>query len=177
MLMLIATAPVMLAFAIVNYKQTVFSVVTFFVVVANDFYIVWFYLAYMYTDWKRFEGIDEPQRTEPDPKKIPPVAVNGVYTSVTPGVKLDKVRLFNRALIDMRNSNLDVNMTETFWAVEKINDEIRWNRTGGAGRSDFVEVLERGISFGAYKKVGGQGKRVPADWRLIRKLEQGTPLP
>lgn len=174
-IMLIATVPILLAFAIVNYKQNVFSISTFFVIVANDWYVIWFYMAYMYADWKITEGKEPERKITSDAMGSMP-QVRG-YAHETKGIKIDKIRLFNRALIDMRNSNFEVDMTEAFWVVEKVADESRWNRIGGLGRTDFVDVLERGILYGAYKKVGGQGKRVPNDWKLIRALEQGLPLP
>jgi hypothetical protein len=123
---------------------------------------------------------DNPRQNEPAKKYLDMNKADergNVFAQSTGGIKIDNVRLFNKTLLDQRNGNLDVNMTEAFWIVEKVGDENRWQKIGGVGRSDFIDMLERGIKFGAYKKIGGQGKRVPDDWRKIRQLEQGHPLP
>ena len=176
MIILLGTVPVMVAFALVNYKQNVFSIVSFFVICANTFWGIWFYLAHMYTDWKRTIKADSEHPIRAIPDLNIPQSKN--YALHVNSIKLDSIRLFNRTLINMRNGNLDVNMTEGYWIVEKPDgEENRWNKIGGKGRVDFVDMLDRGIAFGAYRKVGGQGKRVPADWSKIRRLERGEPLP
>ena len=167
------TLPVLVGFALVTYKQNWVSVATFWFLCVNTFWGLWFYLAHMYTDWRASES--KPVARVPNLDDIPQ---SKNYALLVNGIKLDSTRLFNRTLIAMRNGNLDVNMTEGYWIVEKPDgEENRWNKIGGKGRVDFVDMLERGIAYGAYKKVGGQGKRVPADWSKIRRLEQGHPLP
>lgn len=101
-----------------------------------------------------------------------------VYALVTDNLKVNAVMQFNKTLIEQYQGKLEVNLTESFWLNKQPGaDESKWIKAGGVGRADFVDMLERGVLWGAYKKVGGQGKRVHSDWRKISQLAQGYPLP
>ena len=128
-------------------------------------------------EWVGIDAFRPSQTERTEPRKIPdlnaPIKIN---TMVVQGVKVDSEMMTARALIDMRNGNLDVNMTEAFW-LNKINGTNRWQKLGGNGRKDFVDMLDRWESFGAIKREGGQGKRVVGDWQKVRKIEQGHKPP
>lgn len=83
-------------------------------------------------------------------------------------VKIDAEQKFARTLIDQRNHNLEVNMTETYW--------IKGKRFDGS-RDEFVQMLERWEYHGLSERAGKQQKRVPKDWRMIRLVAQGEKLP
>jgi len=168
------TIPILIAAGLVNYKQTWYFVSAFWLIAINVLYVTFVYFQFMFEDWKSGDKPKEKAHAIPNLNAIPE---SKGFSLTSVGVKIDPVRMFNRTLIEMRNGNLEVKMTEAFWIAEKVDGESRWNRIGGAGRSDFIEMLDRGIKFGAYKTVGGQNKRVPDDWRKIRALEQGAPLP
>jgi hypothetical protein len=110
---------------------------------------------------------------------MPQIKAGGmVYSQQTASLKIDCVARFNRTLLEQKSSKLDVRMDETFWLKKFPGmDESNWTKAGGVGRADFVNMLERGIKFGAYKTIGGQNKRAPADWSKIRWLSNGNPLP
>ena len=121
-------------------------------------------------------GVDvfRPEKIE---KRIIPNLNSPVMNTLTvQGVKVNSERMLAKALIDMRNSNFDVNMTETFW-LNKIGNESRWQKLGGNGRSDFVKMLDRWEQTGAIRRETGQNKRVVGDWLKVRKIEQGYSPP
>ncbi len=175
------TIPIFVGLAVVNYKQTWYNVTGFIFVCINTWFIASSYITFMYDNWRAGEsGNSMPTKTETHERQYLNLnTVSGnVYSQDTAKVKVNHIQLFNRTLIDQRNSNLKVDMTEGFW-LKKFEgiEESRWIKIGGKGRADFLDMMERGIKFGAYKEVGGQGKRVPADWVKIRNLEKGHPLP
>jgi len=185
-IMIIAITPILIAFAIVNYKENIYSVVTWFVVLISDLLVLSGYFPFIY---KSLYGDEEPpKQTKPqkddqpiyaDYENIPQIRVAGkpIYSQNMTGLKIDCIRLFNRTLIDQRRGNLDVRMDETFWLKKTDGQEnTRWTQIGGDGPSSFRDMLRSGVKFGAYKEIGGQGKRVPADWQKIRRLERGEPL-
>jgi len=105
-------------------------------------------------------------------------AAGNVFAQATDNLKVNAVMAFNKTLIEQYQGGLEVNLTEAFWLNKQPGaDESKWIKAGGVGRADFVDMLERGVLWGAYKKVGGQGKRVHSDWRKISQLAQGYPLP
>lgn len=124
-------------------------------------------------------GHDAPPQTTAQPVKYLDMnKADNVYSQATDTVKVNAVMQFNKTLIEQYQGQLDVNLTEAFWLNKQPGaDESRWTKAGGMGRADFVEFIERGILWKAYKKVGGQGKRVPDNWRKIAQLAQGYPLP
>jgi hypothetical protein len=127
----------------------------------------------------KFTAPTDDQPTSPDYNNIPQVKSGGepLYNQQMVRLKIDCVGKFNRTLIDQHTGKLEVNLTEDFWLKLHGADQSRWVTAGGVGRNDFVDMLERGVLWGAYKKVGGQGKRVPDKWRKIAQLADGYPLP
>ena len=123
--------------------------------------------------------LKDEQPTRADYDNIPAVntGLKSIYSQNTPRLKIDCFARMNKTFIDQRNGNLEVNMTESFWVKKSGADESRWVRIGGKGPTDWKDYMERGVRFGAYKEIGGQNKRVPADWQKIRRLASGEPLP
>ncbi len=189
-IMSIATVPIVVAFIIVNYviksqntNDDVYGVVTWFMIFMMDIFVMtgWFPVINKWVNGEPQPNLThDEQPTQADYNHIPQIRDGGkpVYRQNTTSIKMDYIRMFNRTLIDQRRANLEVNMTENFW-LKKYDgmEESRWSRIGGKGREAFLDLIERGMRFGAYKKIGGQNKSVPADWQKIRMLEQGTPLP
>jgi hypothetical protein len=184
-LVAVVVLPVLIGFAIVNYKQTWYSVATFITICLNTWFISSSYMTFWYDAWRG----DEPRKqtsqpvddrpTRPDYNNIPQIQSGGepLYNQQMDRLKIDCVGKFNRTLIDQQTGKLEVNLTEDFWLKLHGAGQSRWVTTGGVGRNDFVDMLERGVLWGAYKKVGGQGKRVPDKWRKIAQLADGYPLP
>lgn len=128
--------------------------------------------------------------SDPAPQQTAPVkayldmnkadAGGNVYAQATGGLRIDCIKKFNQTLIDQRNSNLVVDLSEGFW-IKKIGDveENRWTRIGGQGPTEFRTMLKRGEKFGAYKQTNGQGKWIvnPDGWKQVRRLANGEPLP
>lgn len=138
------------------------------------------YLVKQFVDYEKGEDdpapISQPVKTYLDMNKAD--ERGNVYAQATDNLKVNAVMAFNKTLIEQYQGGLEVNLTEAFWLNKQPGaDESRWTKAGGSGRSDFVEFIERGILWKAYKKVGGQGKRVPDNWRKIAQLAQGYPLP
>ena len=125
-------------------------------------------------NWHTGQVIEEvPIRTEPKPKDDgfkPLIRVDGkvAYAQVTAQPKFDAERIFAKTLIDMRNHNFEVKMTEAYWIKEK-----RFS----SSREEFVEMLDKWEHYGLSGRAGGQEKRVPKDWRKIRLIAQGEKLP
>ncbi len=181
-----ATLPNFTAFAVAVWLLNKFDADYFlaylmaFFVGCETLYAIIMQLAGEFVVWNDNRSTDAPRRPiDSQPLSAQPMKPRTNYGQVTPLVKIDSVRLFNRALIEQRNGNLEVHMDETYWLKKADGaDEHRWSKLcGGQGRSDFIDIRERMVHFGAAKIIGGQGKRVPDDWQKIRALERGTPLP
>jgi hypothetical protein len=96
-------------------------------------------------------------------------AISLNQTTVMP--RLNAERKFAKTLIDMRNGNLEVKLTESHW-ISPVN---RY----GEERDKFVEMKERWVRNGVLGRAG-VGKTAPyivADWRQVRLVAQGEPLP
>lgn len=93
-------------------------------------------------------------------------------------LQINSVMAFNKMLITQKTGGLDVDMTEGFWVVKRPDaDESEWVKAGGTSRADFVDMIGRGVAWGAYKRIGGKQKPAPENWRKISQLAQGYPLP
>jgi hypothetical protein len=103
---------------------------------------------------------------------------NVIYPQSTQALKIDCVSRFNRELLTQKASKLPVIMTEGYWN-DKAGDELlsNWQKIGGVGITDWKDMMKRAVTWGAYAEIGGQRKRVPADWSKIRMLSNGFPLP
>lgn len=101
-----------------------------------------------------------------------------VYSQNVITLKMNSVMAFNKILVTQKASGLEVDMTESFWLVKKSGmDETEWQKAGGTGRADFIDMIGRGVAWKSYKRVGGKGKPVPDQWRKVAQLAQGYPLP
>lgn len=127
--------------------------------------------------WQKFscgEPVVEKQ------KVAVPYNNNGSLTTVhldqvTEAPKINNERKFYRTLIDMRNHNFDVILTESYWVEEKIGNSNRY----GEPRDNFVNMKERGVKIGSLERAG-QRKNAPhqvKDWRIVRLIADGTISP
>lgn len=170
----------LLAYAIVRLFPSPEAIFFFAAIEINVAIIPAIFLIRQFTDYEKGESdpapISQPVKTYLDMNKAD--ERGNVYAQATDNLKVNAVMAFNKTLIEQYQGGLDVNLTEAFWLNKQPGaDESRWTKAGGSGRADFVEFIERGILWKAYKKVGGQGKRVPDNWRKIAQLAQGYPLP
>ncbi len=91
------------------------------------------------------------------------------YKQITQAVAFDAERNFARSLIDMRNGNLEVVMTEAYW--------IKGGKYGDS-REAFVTMLDKW----RYHKVAGRaGNRQNStyevrDWKQVRMIAGGLKL-
>jgi hypothetical protein len=119
-------------------------------------------------DWNTGKPVDPPSVVPfNDNGRKSVIALNQTVTMP----KLDPERRFARTLIDMRNGNLKVDLTEAFW----IENGNRY----GAEREAFVSMRDRWRKNAVIEKVG-QGRTSPyqvIDWRKVRMVAGGTPLP
>lgn len=143
---------------------------------------------YLYRESCKF--VDSMNDTQPQAQQTAPVKTyldmnkaderGNVFAQNTGGIRIDCIKKFNQTLIDQRNGNLVVDLSEGFW-IKKIGDveENRWTRIGGQGPTEFRTMLKRGEKFGAYKQTNGQGKWIvnPDGWKQVRRLANGEPLP
>lgn len=182
--MLIATLPVLIGFAIVDYKVNIYSVATWILLLMADVLVLtaWLPWRFQYLYDKKEskpEPIDE-RPTQASPKLIPRLDGQQVYSQSMPKLKIDCVAKFNQTLITQRNGNLKVDMSEGFWLKTKEGmEETEWKRIGGEGPTEFRTMLARGEKLGAYKRDGGQGRWIPHPdgWQKIRRLANGEGLP
>ena len=149
----------------------------------GNLYIITMFVGMLFDFWT------EPKQSEPKGERIANIVTPrlgnipnmSANAQTVQRVRVDSEMMLARTLIDMRKGNLPIRMTEKFWLVDKPDGkENRWQKIGGSGRNDFVEMLDdRWMPYGAIEKVGGQGKRVVGDWRKLRNIEQGykPPLP
>jgi len=99
--------------------------------------------------------------------KLEPTVINA---QVTAAPRFDAERMVARTLIDQRNHNLKVDLTESFWVK-------RGNFKGS--RDQFVEMKDKWIRHGIIYKTGDR-KNAPSDvrdWRKVRLIADGNPLP
>lgn len=163
---------------------SMFIIFQFFAVVAAPYLAIanLMYTAYLtqtntgavekLTNWHTGKVVDAtPEKSDPGfmrlirkPAPTVPVMLNQVVSLPV----YDYERNFARTLINMRNSNFEVDMTEKYW--------IKGGRFGES-RETFVAMLAKWEYHGLSGRTGRQNKRVPLDWRKIRLVEQGNPLP
>lgn len=172
----------LLAYAIVRLFPSPEAVFFFAAVEINVAIIPAIFLIRQFTDYEK--GEREPaQEVQPVKAYLDMNKADergNVYAQATGGIRIDCIKKFNQTLIDQRNGNLVVDLSEGFW-IKKIGDveENRWTRIGGQGPTEFRTMLKRGEKFGAYKQTNGQGKWIPNPdgWNKIRRLANGEPLP
>lgn len=93
------------------------------------------------------------------------------YEQITTMPAFDPERNFAKTLITMRNGNLRVNMTETYWiAGGKYGDS----------REAFVNMREKWIYHNIARKVGTSQTStyeiVNEGWRVVRQIADGLKL-
>lgn len=112
-----------------------------------------------------------------EPDRSVPLNVEGRQAAMIPlGQTLttlpviDSERRFARTLIDMRNSNLEVNMKESYW--------IAGGRFGDS-REAFVNMLDTWKYHGVCARVGDRRNATytVTDWRAVRLIADGNTLP
>lgn len=162
------TVPVLIAFAIVNYRQTWYSVMMFIVVCLNTFYGIWFYMAFMYEDWKRTESTpkSEPVREQLKYRDMsePEYAVD------TEVVTLDVERNFFAWLGKQLHDRNDYKLTED-WLYKHI-----WHGIGGSSKPQLQKALQKWEGEGLLKKANPLAKnstRVVGSRRLIVERAHG----
>jgi hypothetical protein len=101
-----------------------------------------------------------------EPRPIP--NLNG-YNQTTLRLKINAEQKFAKSLIDMRNGNLKIDLTEAYW-IEGING----NRYGEE-RDKFADMKKRWAKWEIIERAGN-GYQV-ADWRKVRMVAQGHPPP
>ena len=189
-LLIACTLPIVAAFFIVHvFGESWWSGMTFFAIFFNTLIIPIKYMQFMYDTWKAGE-VESPSlpRTiismvDDKPTKasniLPPSKSGGVvYAQSMTRPKIDCFANFNQQILLQLDSGLDVDMTENYWTKRNNGaTESEWVRIGGTGPTEWKNYIERGIKYGAYKRVGGQGKCVPNDRRIIKSLARGYPLP
>jgi hypothetical protein len=125
---------------------------------------------------KQFSEMSESksENTTPAEKPVKYLDLNAgqVYSQNVTSVKVDSIRQFNRRILLQKHEGFKVDMTENFWIKKG-----EWQKIGGAGKSDWSDMIQRGIKHGVYAEQGLQRKRVVADWNKVRRLERGEPLP
>lgn len=120
-------------------------------------------------DWNTGKPIDDSPSVVPFNNNGRRGVIALAQTVVAPRINAE--RKFARTLIDMRNGNLKVVLTEAYW----IEDGNRY----GEEREKFVAMRERWRKNGVIEKAG-QGKTSPyqvIDWRKVRMVAEGHPLP
>lgn len=93
-----------------------------------------------------------------------------VMNQVVTPVRFDKERKVAKTLIQQRNGNFKVDLTEDFW-IKRGNF--------GESRKKFVEMKDRWRRDGVIYKAGDR-ENAPdevADWRKVRLIADGNKLP
>jgi len=142
MVILIVTAPILIAFFVVNRYQTWESVVAFLAIVINTMFATVNHFTYMYYDWKR----DDVPVTKPD-EPLKYKNLNTEYQATTTRVNVNVEQKFAKVIMDMWRTGIKIDFTETYW-IKKGN----WQDIGGGGRSDFVDLLGRWELAGAIRR-------------------------
>jgi hypothetical protein len=118
-------------------------------------------------DWNTGKPVDVP-RVVPlnNDGQMQTIALNQVVDMP----KFDNERKVARTLIDQRNHNMDVDLTEAFW-IKRGNF--------GESRDKFVAMKDKWTRLGVIYKVGERknAKHDVKDWRLVRLIAQGQKLP
>lgn len=168
-----STIPILIGFAIVNYRQTWYSVMTFIFICINVTYGVFFYLAFMYDDYRR--TYEKPEIT-PQPVREPlryKDMSDPAYQVVTEAVTFDVERNFAAALLRLFKGGADYKLTEQWWW-----DTGKWQEIGGASKKQMQAFLQdwerRGLLTKANPLAKNSTRRVPVGgWRKIDGIAQG----
>ena len=124
---------------------------------------------------KQFSEMDRGEaENSPAEKPVKYLDLNAgqVFSQNVISVKVDSIRLFNRRILLQKHERFKVDLTEGFWIKKG-----EWQKIGGVGKSDWSDMIQRGIKHGVYAEQGLQRKRVVADWNKVRRLERGEQLP
>lgn len=170
-----STVPIMIAFAIVNYRQTWYSVTAFIFICLNTWYGVWFYLAFMYDDYKR--TYDNPDEPRPRERLRYPDLSDPAYSVDTEAVTFDVEKNFATALLRLFRSGQDYKLTEQWWY-----DTGRWQAAGGTSKKQMQAFLQdwerRGLLVKRNRLAKNSTRHVPVGgWRKIDMISQGQRPP
>lgn len=141
-----------------------------------------FYGAYLYRAGVIWQEFEKEWNAPGDKKQTAPAVTSVPYNDmgrrtvlqlaqVTEALKISNEQKFYRALIDMRNGGLPVDMRESYW-ISPVN---RY----GESRDNFVAMKDDGVRFGALSRAGERknAPHVVADWRKVRLKAGGYSLP
>jgi hypothetical protein len=166
-----------------KFKPATYDVIIAVFAIEAGGLMLWFYLivagimyqAYI-TGWGERKGkAGEAQEETRDPALTPDFiptkrALMQTHAQVVTAPKIDAEQKVARTLIDQRNHNMKVDLTETFW-IKRGNFE--------GSRDQFVAMKDKWIKHGVIYKTGDR-KNAPhdvKDWRRVRLIAGGNPLP